>query len=91
MVKELKTTKLFFGVLFIKCFHNHKLLLFHVYQLHTLIYGLNFIWEFKKLEIKNMYIPNLNGPLKNPWLQLWKFITRSYLINLFPNKNLKIE
>jgi len=26
-------------------FHNYKLLLFHIYPLHVLIYGLNFIWE----------------------------------------------
>ncbi len=58
MAKEPKTTKSFFGALFVKCFHYDKLLFFHVYQLHTLIYGLKFIWEFKKLKNYKNYIPN---------------------------------
>jgi hypothetical protein len=43
-VVPLGTTKSFFKAFFVKCIHNYKLLLFHVYQLHALIYGLNFIW-----------------------------------------------
>jgi len=39
----------FFQALFVKCFHNYKLLFFHVYHLHVLVYDLKFIWEFKKL------------------------------------------
>jgi hypothetical protein len=50
MVKEPKITKSFFWAFFVKYFHNYKLLLFHVYRIHALIYGLKFIWEFKKLE-----------------------------------------
>jgi hypothetical protein len=49
-LKEPKTTKSFFWALFVKCFHIYKLLLFHVYHFHALIYGLKFIWELKKLE-----------------------------------------
>jgi hypothetical protein len=36
----------FYGPFFVKCFHNYKLLFFHVYQLYVLINGLKFIWEF---------------------------------------------
>jgi len=61
MVKEQKTTKSFFWALFVKCFHNYKLLFFHVYQLYVLIYGLKFIWEFLKLEKKKSL---LKWPLK---------------------------
>jgi hypothetical protein len=43
MVKKQKLTKSFFEALVIKFVHNYKLLLFHVYQLHALIYGLHFI------------------------------------------------
>jgi hypothetical protein len=59
MVNELpKTTKSFFWALFIEFFNNYKLLFFHVYQLHALIYGLKFIWEFLKILKLKKYIPN---------------------------------
>jgi len=45
MVKEPKIAKSFFQALFIKCFHNYNFFL-HAYQLHALIYGLNFISKF---------------------------------------------
>jgi len=51
MVKEAKMHKSFSWAIYFKCFHNYKFLFVHVYQLHALIYGLNFILEFKKLEI----------------------------------------
>jgi hypothetical protein len=40
MVEESKTAKSFSWALFVKCFHNYKILFFHVYQFHALIYGL---------------------------------------------------
>jgi hypothetical protein len=47
--KDQKEPNHFFGVIFVKCFHYYNFF-FHVYQLHVLIYGLNFIGEFNKLE-----------------------------------------
>ncbi len=65
MVKEPKIVKSFFWALFINFFHNYKLLLFHVYQLHPLIYGFKFIWELKKLEpMRSQKLMNPNN-LKN--------------------------
>jgi hypothetical protein len=34
-----------FWAFFVKCFHNYNFFI-HVYQLHVLIYGLKFMWEF---------------------------------------------
>jgi hypothetical protein len=43
-----KVTKSFSWALSLKCFHNYKLLFFHVYLLHALIYGLKYTLEVKK-------------------------------------------
>ncbi len=58
MVKEQKTAKSFFWALFVYFFHNYKLLFFHVYHLQTIIYGLKFIWELKKLKASTLEIHN---------------------------------
>jgi hypothetical protein len=42
-LRNQKQPKSFFWALFVKYFHNYKLLFFHVYRLHALIYGLKFI------------------------------------------------
>jgi hypothetical protein len=51
-LKHKKTTKSIFYVFFVKCFHNYKLLFFHVYQFHVIIYGFKLILTFKKLNLK---------------------------------------
>ncbi len=51
MVNEPKITKSFSWALYFKCFHNYELLIFHVYQLHALIYGLKFIFEVKNWKL----------------------------------------
>jgi hypothetical protein len=43
MVKEPKTIKSLSLAFNFKCFHNYKLLFFHVYQFQALIYNLKFI------------------------------------------------
>jgi len=49
-LRNQKNQIIFLGPFFVKSFHNYKLLFFHVHQLYVLIYGLKFIWKFKKLE-----------------------------------------
>jgi hypothetical protein len=47
-----------FWALSIIFFHYYKLIFFHIYQLHVLIYGSKFVWEFRKLENQKIYILN---------------------------------
>ncbi len=60
---EPKTSKSNFWVLFFKCFHYYKLLIFHVYPLHALINGLKFFGNQKIWKIGEFYIPNKMAPL----------------------------
>jgi hypothetical protein len=55
MVKKLKVAKSFFKTFPLYVF-TIVFFFFHVYPLHALIYGLNFILEFKKLEVLKKFI-----------------------------------
>jgi hypothetical protein len=50
-LRNRKMAKSFSWALYFKCFHNYRLLFFHVYQLKIVIYSLKFILELKKKEI----------------------------------------
>ncbi len=46
---------------FLKCFHNFKKKIVHVYPLHALLYGLKFILKLKKWKLSKFCISNRDG------------------------------
>jgi hypothetical protein len=57
-LRNKKQPNYFLGPFLLIFFTTIILFYFHFYPLQALIYGLMFIWEYKKLELRKTCIPN---------------------------------